>query len=51
MYMHLSGEIYNVDQMVNNMAINFRKTLDKHAPSKQKRVKHRSLPGWFNENI
>ena len=35
MYMHLSGEIYDIDEMVNNMPINFKNTLDKHAPLKQ----------------
>ena len=37
MYMHLSGEIYDVDELVNNMTINFKNTLDKHAPIKQKK--------------
>ena len=51
MYMQLSGEIYDVDDMINNMTINFKNTLDKHKPLKQKKSKHRSLIGWFNENI
>jgi hypothetical protein len=29
----------------------FLQTLDKHAPYKQKRVKHRNQTDWFNDDI
>jgi hypothetical protein len=49
--MPLIDETVSVDRMVDTITSSFMTALDKHAPIKQKRVKPRVQPVWFNVHI
>ena len=49
MYHH--DETVSVNSYVETFTNNFILTLDKHAPTKLKRIKNKVQPKWFNDNI
>ena len=50
-FTNLDDNLESVDTMVKNLKHTFLETLDKHAPVKQKRIKHHVQPTWFNKDI
>ena len=51
MYMRLDVETESLDEVVSCMTNSFMEILDKHAPIKQKRMKHYVQPVWFTNDI
>ena len=51
MYMRLDVETESLEEVVSCMTNSFMEILDKHAPIKQKRMKHYVQPVWFTNDI
>jgi hypothetical protein len=50
-FTHLNDDSNCVNDLVTDLTNNFTSILDKHAPLKEKRIKHITQPIWFNNKI